>query len=288
MALPSQTDQMQKLALNPRLVIVTNGNYFARLILTRCLETYRNHIAGVVIITGDYKARSGLRALWMTGKGMAVPYFFYKVLIYAVFDLAARVFPQGIWDVEKQANRIGLPIYKSVAVNASDVRDWISYRSPDLLVSVSCPQRIGGKLLSIPKLGGINVHSSLLSAFAGLAPYYWVLSTGQIETGTTIHRMTLKFDQGNILVQKRIPIEPRQSAFELFKRLAILGSAALEEGIGLALSGMEGEPQDLTRYSYFSNPTWQSYLNLRRHGHVLVRPAEILRVLKEEMLSAQM
>jgi len=270
-----------------KLVIVTNGNYFARLILSRCLETYRTHLSGIVIVTGDYKARSGLPALWMTSKGMALPYFFYKALTYIVFGLAEKVFPRGVWSVAKQADIIGVPVLKSVAVNSTEVQEWISQKSPVLLVSVSCPQRIRKQLLSIPRLGGINIHSSLLPSFAGLAPYYWVLSTGQTETGVTVHRMASKFDQGHILVQKRMPIRPRQSAFDLFKQLAILGSVALDEGIGLALQGAEGEPQDLTRYSYFSNPTWKSYLDLRRRGHVLVRPSEIIRTLNEELHNAK-
>lgn len=273
--------------MNSKLVIVTNGNYFARLILSKCLETYRNHISGIVTITGDYKARSGLSALWMTGKSMALPYLFYKTLTYIAFGLAETVFPRGVWSVARQADIIGVPVLKSITVNSPEVQEWICQRSPDLLISVSCPQRIRNQLLSIPRLGGINIHSSLLPSFAGLAPYYWVLSTGQTETGTTVHRMTPKFDQGHILVQKKIPIYPRQSAFDLFKQLAILGSVALDDGIGMALQGAEGEPQDLTRYSYFSNPTWKSYLDLRRRGHVLVRSSEIIRTLKEELHNAK-
>lgn len=258
-----------------RIVIITNGNYFAGLILDRVLKEYVRNVVGVMIVTGDYKARSGMQALWEVGKVTAFPYLVYKLLTYVAFDLAQIMHPQSTLFVEPRVRILGLPLAKQVSVNSAKTREWIEALCPDLLVSVSCPQLINRKLLSIPALGSLNIHSSLLPTYAGIAPYYWVLSKGEKQTGTTVHYMTAKFDDGNIVAQKQAMIEPEESAFHLFQRLAVLGGDALVEAIPLALNRFPGKSQDLSKYSYFSNPSFASYLDLRKRQHCLFRAREI-------------
>ncbi len=266
--------------MKAKIVIITNGNYFARLILERVIRRYSDSICGFLIVTGDYKGRTRLHTLWELAKSTATPYLVYKVFTHLVFESAQCLFPHAILSVERQAQEVERPICKSVSVNSEAARSWVASLEPDLLVSVSCPQLIGREMLSMAKLGGINIHSSLLPTYAGLAPYYWVLSAGERNTGTTVHYMTLRFDAGNVLVQRQVVIEPGESAFHLFKRLAQLGSEALEEAVLMTLEGVGGIEQDLERYTYYSHPTFKSYLDLRRHGHVLVRAGELIETVR--------
>lgn len=265
----------------PRIVIVTNGNYFANLILSPIFKRFAEDIVGVLVITGDYKGRSGFHALWELGRVTAFPYLVYKIITYVAFDLAQITRPQLPLFVESQAKALGLPVARCVRVNSEKAYMWINALNPDLLISVSCPQLINRKLLSIPKLASLNIHSSLLPRYAGLAPYYWVLCNGEQDTGTTVHYMAPKFDAGNILVQKRIAIESGESVFHLFQRLAVLGGEALVEAIPLAREQFPGECQDLSKYSYFSNPTMASYFDLRKRGHCLFRVNEIWKAMWE-------
>jgi methionyl-tRNA formyltransferase len=205
---------------DPKIVIVTNGNYFARLILDGLLQNYRANVSGILIVTGDYKARTGLRALWAIGKSTAFPYLAYKVFTIIAFRLAKNFNKQAHFSVEDVAAKYEIPTKSVVSVNSEPVLEWVAGHNLDLLVSVSCPQMIKRKMLSLPRLGGINIHSSLLPSYAGLAPYFWVLSAGEKVTGTTVHYMTLKFDEGNILSQKEMTIHSQESAFNLFNRLA--------------------------------------------------------------------
>lgn len=266
-----------------RLVVITNGNYFARLILDGVLSHYSNQIVGILIITGDYKARTSLRALWELGRVTAWPYIGYKLMTYVAFSLAQRLYPQAAFSVRSLAKDKGIPVRESVSVKSPDVLEWLTSQSADLLVSVSCPQMIGRKLLAASRLGGINIHSSLLPQYAGIAPYYWVLAAGERETGTSVHYMTLKFDEGNILAQRRVVIEPAESAFDLFKRLAIAGNEAMQEALPMALAENPGVKQDLTGYTYYSNPSFESYRALRLNRHVLVRVSEVLATIREEI-----
>lgn len=268
--------------MSPNLVVITNGNYFARLILEGVLDCYGSQVRAILQITGDYKGRTGWRSLWEVGRETATPYVAYKVASVYGFALAQRMYPGARFNVAQMAQQKGIPVYPFVAVNTDATRSLVESLRPDLLISVSCPQLIGRKMLSLPRVGGINIHSSLLPAYAGLAPYFWVLSQGERTTGTTVHYMTLKFDEGNILVQKPLAIEPHESAFHLFKRLAVLGNSCLTEAVYNALDGSPGEKQDLTRFSYYSHPKFSAYRALRQRGHVLMRVGELRHAIAEE------
>lgn len=266
----------------PKLVIVTNGNYFARLILNDLFTANPDWISGIMIVTGDYKARSSARAFWEVGKVTTKPYLVYKVLTNLVLSTAQVMWPDAALSVRQWTRSENVPILEVQSVNSSIALTWVASIAPDLLISVSCPQMIRKAMLAIPDGGGINIHSSLLPAYAGLAPYYWVLSEGERITGTSVHYMTLKFDEGNVLAQERLEIMPSESALHLFRRLAIIGSPTLLDGVNKALDREPGSTQSRSDYSYFSHPTWISYKSLRRNGHVLVRPTELIGIVNEE------
>ena len=264
-----------------RIVVVTNGNYFSKIILEDLLLSYTKNVVGVVLVQGDYKGRTGLKALWGVGRQTALPYTLYKVIQFVLFSFAQKLTPRSWLKVDAMVRDLGLESMHAVRVNAPDVVKWVQQREPDLLISVSCPQRIRAKLLRVPRIAAINIHSSLLPRYAGLAPYYWVLVEGETETGVSVHYMSERFDEGNIIVQKSLHIPPRVSAFILFKHLALLGKEALMEAIPLVLSGYPGIPQDLSRRSYYSHPTWASYRNLKRRGYVIARWRELIAAIRE-------
>ncbi len=266
--------------INQKIVIITNGNFFSNIILSKILNNFSDWIISVIIITGDYKGRSGFRSLFPLLRVTAFPYIVYKIfsmLFFKVFNFFGYFSPLLVKDTLKKQS---IKFIESNRVNSPKVLEWIESQKPDLIVSVSCPQLIGKKILALSRLGGINIHSSLLPEYAGLAPYFWVLSQGRAETGITIHYMTSRFDQGNILIQKKMSILPKESAFYLFYRLAKLGRDNLEDAVIMALSRDQGYIQDLENYSYFSNPSIHGYRKLRENGHILFRLIELLNALK--------
>lgn len=263
-----------------RIVVITNGNYFARVILSGVLRKRQSEIVHVIVVGGDYRNRTGLHAAWHLAKCMAPRFFLFKLLLH----LAQRIFETGTGEVASlQASPSGtqrILITEVSSVEDPRVRQLLEDLSPDLLISVSCPQRIGHTLLSLVKRGGINIHSSLLPAYAGLAPYLWVLANGERVTGTTVHWMTHKWDQGNILVQKECAIEPGVSVFHLFEALARLGDEALVEAVELALAGAKGSQQNLSQRSYYSHPTAAACRDLKRRGYCFMRGSEWVGLLR--------
>jgi folate-dependent phosphoribosylglycinamide formyltransferase PurN len=261
--------------MHKKLTILTNGNYFAKVLLEQLLRDSKGEISGVLIITGDYKGRVGLHALWEVGRRTALPYLLYKIISIIAFKYSSFFFPKKAFDVRSLAKKYNIPCWCYGSVKSPDAVARIQQLNPDILISVSCPQLIGRDILTIPRIGNINVHSSNLPLYAGLAPYYWVLVNAEKETAITAHVMTPKFDKGNVLSQKRLTILPRESAFHLFERLCYLGQEAIAEAINKMLAGNLGTPQDLQRYTYYSNPSMASYFRLRKNGHVLLRCREL-------------
>jgi folate-dependent phosphoribosylglycinamide formyltransferase PurN len=271
--------------LNIRIAIITNGNFFSRIILEPLLLKYTRNVVGIVFVDGDYRGRTGFRALWEVGRKTAFPYLAYKVAQHVLFKLVQAMNPKAWIELEAVTKDLGLPGLHVRKVNSPEVHNWLQGLRPDLLISVSCPQRISPKLLRLARIAALNVHSSLLPRYAGLAPYYWVLAEGETFTGVTVHYMTEEFDAGNILVQKTLPIPPRATAFGLFEKLAALGSEALLEAVDLALEGDPGKPQDLRQRTYFSHPTWPSYWKMKRNGYEIVRISELVMALRKALTS---
>ncbi|HEX2834594.1 MAG TPA: formyltransferase family protein [Thermoanaerobaculia bacterium] len=245
------------------IVVLTNGNHFARILLEQLVAERAGEIAKIILITGDYKGRTGFGALrWLAGV-TTWPYLVYKVATV----LVAR---RGVADLARQYD---IPIERHASVKE------LASLDAELVVSVSCPQIIPSRLL---KNGGINIHSSLLPRYGGLAPYYWVLADGESRTGTTVHVMTQKVDEGNILGVAEVGIEKNDSAFALFTRLARAGAPLLADAVTRALRGDPGTPMSGER-TYRSHPDFASYRRLRRNGHRLVRLRELVRAACETL-----
>jgi folate-dependent phosphoribosylglycinamide formyltransferase PurN len=253
-----------------KLVVITNGNFFARVELTRLFQERHKDIAGVVVITGIKARKSRLRSLMEIWQQSGWRYFLYKSSTYLVFAAARLLYRGHVFFVPGLAKRFSIPVVYAAQVNSPYVVSQVEEWKPDLLISVSCPQRIQRELLSIPTVCAINIHASLLPAYAGIAPNVWVLANGETLTGTTVHVMKERFDTGHIIIQKQMNVAKNETAFSLFFRLNKLGSDALAEAVAKIVQGNASlTPQDTSKATYYSWPKTDTIRGLFRRGHRL-------------------
>lgn len=99
----------------------------------------------------------------------------------------------------------------------------------DIAVVCSFNYKIPKVLLDTVKDGFINVHPSLLPNYRGANPYSHVIINGEKQTGVTLHFMDEGFDTGDIIVQKPMDINPKETMGTLFNRLNIIGLELLLE-----------------------------------------------------------
>ncbi len=126
--------------------------------------------------------------------------------------------------IKQSAQGRGIPVEQPENVNAPEALALLGAYAPDLLVTAAYGQILSPALLSLPRLGGINLHGSILPAYRGAAPVARAIERGDAVTGVTVIRMTPRIDAGGMLAFARTPIEPEETAGELEDRLALLGA----------------------------------------------------------------
>ncbi len=105
--------------------------------------------------------------------------------------------------------------------------------------------------LDLPRLGCINIHTSLLPRWRGAAPVQHALLAGDQETGISFMRMVEALDAGPVLHQKRCKIRTKETAASLRERLVQLAGAELASVLdGLASAKLSAEPQDSVDVSF--------------------------------------
>lgn len=121
--------------------------------------------------------------------------------------------------------------------------------APDLLVVAAYGQIVPASVLSVPRLGPINVHGSLLPRWRGAAPVAYAILRGDATTGVTIMRMDEQLDHGPILSTVETEIGQRENSSELAGRLAAMGARLLVETLG-RLPALTPVEQDHSRATY--------------------------------------
>lgn len=135
-----------------------------------------------------------------------------------------------------RATELGIPVLQYEKVSRDGI-DEIASLHPDLGVTAAFGQILSEKFLSVFPLGVLNVHASLLPRYRGASPIQWAILNGDKETGVTIMRTVKEVDAGDILLAKRVAIGERETAGELFDRLAALGGEAICEAVDSLCDG---------------------------------------------------
>lgn len=144
--------------------------------------------------------------------------------------------------VQTWAEQAGLPLAYPASINSRDALQRLRSLDAQLYFVCDYGQILSRECLSIPSLGGINLHGSLLPRHRGAAPVQWTLLAGDAHAGVSMIHMTPGLDAGPILATKAVEVLPDENAGELERRLSQLGAEATLETIQL-LSQWDGVSQ---------------------------------------------
>lgn len=146
------------------------------------------------------------------------------------------------------AERHGTPVVSPDDVNAAASREQLAAWHADLFVVCDYGQILAPATLAAARLGGINLHGSLLPKYRGAAPVHWAIYHGETETGVTVIHMTPRLDAGPCIGQVRTPIGDEETTADVEARLAQLGAPLVCRAIEqLAAEAAEAIPQDPTQ-----------------------------------------
>ncbi len=129
--------------------------------------------------------------------------------------------------VKELALSQGIEVFQPLKARDEDFISAMERKAPDLIAVAAFGQILPERLLAIPKYGCINVHTSLLPKYRGASPIQWAVINGDEVTGVTIMYMAKGLDTGDIIEQEKVPVEKKETAESLTRKLASVGGRLL-------------------------------------------------------------
>ena len=140
--------------------------------------------------------------------------------------------------VKQKAIQLGIPVRQHKTFKAPEVCDEFVALNADLAILAFVTQIVPQQVFSVPKLGSICFHPSLLPKFRGASAINWALIRGESVTGLSLFWVDKGIDTGPILLQKEVKVEPDDTTGSLyFNKIFPLGVEAIGEAIDLINAG---------------------------------------------------
>lgn len=171
-----------------------------------------------------------LRILFMGTPEFAVPSL--EILVENKFNVVAVITapdkPQGRGQkltpspVKVYALKRNIPVLQPTNLkSAAFIEELRSYQAT--LQVVVAFRMLPEAVWSMPAIGTLNLHASLLPQYRGAAPIHWAIINGEKETGVTTFFLKHEIDTGSIIFQEREPIHENDNAGTLYERLMTKG-----------------------------------------------------------------
>src|SRR5882672_589828 len=81
--------------------------------------------------------------------------------------------------VKEAALAANLHVYQPETIKSDSAQEFLKRIAPDVVVIIAYGQIIPARLLTLPRIGWINLHASLLPRYRGAAPIHWPLPTAR-------------------------------------------------------------------------------------------------------------
>ena len=143
----------------------------------------------------------------------------------------------------------GLTVYQPETLKDGSLVPLLEQEKPEIIVVVAYGKLLPPYVLDYPVYGCVNVHGSLLPRWRGAAPIQWSVIAGDQYAGVTTMKMARGLGTGDMLLSWQTEIGARETAGQLFDRLAQAGAALLSETIQ-RLDEITPVPQDENLSSY--------------------------------------
>ena len=144
--------------------------------------------------------------------------------------------------VAEAARVLGLTVLEVDGVRHGAGFDAIRVAAPDALVVVAYGELLSPEVLTLPRLGAVNVHFSLLPRWRGASPVQHAILAGDPRTGVTIMQMDAGLDTGPILTSATEDVLPADDAGTLGVRLSTIGAELLSNTL-LAYGAGDAKPR---------------------------------------------
>src|SRR5580700_11311329 len=133
--------------------------------------------------------------------------------------------------IKEAALAAGLHVYQPETIKSESAQEFLKRVAPDAVVIIAYGQIIPARLLTIPRLGWMNLHASLLPCYRGAAPIHWAIANGETLTGLTTMQIDAGMDTGPTLLRQELTIGPDETSPELAARMSAMGADLIAESL---------------------------------------------------------
>lgn len=185
------------------------------------------------------------------------------------FNFLNFIFPSGLnnkkfFSIESFAKKKKIEyFYISEDINKKKYLNKFKEFNLDIIF-ISCSQYIKDEIINLPKITCINRHNSILPKYKGLMPVFHAIANNEKYFGLTLHKVTNKYDEGDILSQKIIQIESK-NLFTIYEKLFNLTSLLFLEAMK-NISNKKNFIKTQNNNSYYSFPTNSDWKKFRLNG----------------------
>jgi methionyl-tRNA formyltransferase len=144
--------------------------------------------------------------------------------------------------VAVRATALGLPLVQPKAVRTGAFPARLREVAPDVAVVLAYGRILTAEHLATPRYGCVNVHGSLLPRWRGASPIQAAVLAGDAETGVCTQRMVEALDAGDVYLERRVLLDPRETAGSLHDRLMPLAAEVAVATLA-QLPGLQPKPQ---------------------------------------------
>jgi methionyl-tRNA formyltransferase len=190
-----------------RVAVITQG---VSKVLESILES-GHEVVGIVESFSSYEPNSFLKS---AGKFLTSVYYSFTL-----HPLNLRLF----------SKKMKIPYYYLKKGDNEGLETWMRNLEPDLIVVYSISHLLKENIFNIPKFGTVNLHNSYLPEYRGPNPTFWEYYDYVLNPGVTLHYVDKGEDTGDIIFQKRIPINSGEKPENVNKKLSSIGSKLISK-----------------------------------------------------------
>lgn len=214
--------------------------------------------------------------------------------VLAVYTQPDRPVGRGLKTIETPVKKVALenniPVHQPEKLSHPGEYEKLQALKPDAIIVVAYGQILKKNILELPRLGCINIHSSLLPRWRGAAPIHHAILAGDTKTGITTMKMAEGLDTGDIYEQESVTISEHETVSQLHDRLSQIGGKLILTTLtGLNNGTLKGRPQqeDLVTIAHKLTKEME-FLDVRQPAIVLDRQVRALNPWPGTSLSLKM
>lgn len=171
------------------------------------------------------------------------------------------------YSVAKVARTNSVKLMKTDSLKSELILQELKKFSLDVIISIGSSRIFGKSILSIPRLGCLNVHAGMLPRYRGINPSFWVLLNQENNSAVTVHYMNEEIDDGDIIQQDVFEIQGITRLHDIYLKVTeIAPKTIIKALIAIRNDSVLTTRNEQTISTYHSHPTKEDGQKFRRLG----------------------